>query len=146
MLPLTENMKQKTDEEDLPKTSADVLVAEDDDGIRDLVESKLGSEIGDDYKIATSKNGEQAWDYLSEHEGDPPKLVILDVMMPELDGFSVLERIRENEGFEDIQVIILTSRSREEDISRALESGADDFVAKPFSPSDLVNSVKKMLS
>jgi sigma-B regulation protein RsbU (phosphoserine phosphatase) len=71
--------------------------------------------------------------------------VILDVMMPSLDGFSVLERIRDDENLNDVKVIILTSRSREEDISRALEAGADDFVAKPFSPKDLVSNIRSML-
>jgi len=138
-------MKQKEDETDPPNNSADILVAEDDDGIRELVESKLNTDMGTDYEIVTTENGEEAWSYLSENADDPPKLIVLDVMMPELDGFSVLERIREDDSFENVNVIILTSRSREEDISRALESGADDFVAKPFSPSDLVSSVKKMI-
>jgi sigma-B regulation protein RsbU (phosphoserine phosphatase) len=66
-------------------------------------------------------------------------------MMPSLDGFSILERIREDEKLDDVQVIILTSRSREEDISRALEAGADDFVAKPFSPAELVSNIRSML-
>ncbi|MDZ7687432.1 MAG: response regulator [Halobacteriales archaeon] len=138
-------MKQKRDEVDTQTKSPNILVAEDDDGIRELVESKLDMELGRDYEIATAEDGEETWTYLTEHAEDPPKLIVLDVMMPGLDGFSVLEKIRRDDRFEDMKVIILTSRSREEDISQALESGADDFVAKPFSPNDLVKSVEELL-
>jgi len=125
--------------------TADILVAEDDEEIRRLVESKLRAELGREYEIVAKEDGEGAWEYLKEHADDPPELAVLDVMMPNLDGFSVLERIREEEGFDGVQVIILTSRSREEDVSRALEAGADDFIAKPFSPKELVSNIRRML-
>lgn len=131
---------------DVQKKTADILVAEDDDGIRQLVEDELDSGMGSDYGIVTVKDGDEAWEYLTETVDDPPELVVLDVMMPNLDGFSVLERIRETEELEDVRVIVLTSRSREEDIDRALESGADDFVAKPFSSEELLGSVRTVLS
>lgn len=121
-----------------------ILVAEDDEGVRSLVESKLSSEM-EGYKIVTAKDGDDAWEYLEENADDPPELVVLDVMMPNLDGFSVLERIRESEDFEGLPVVMLTSRSREEDITKALEAGADDFIAKPFSPDELVRNVRGVL-
>lgn len=131
---------------DVQKMTADILVAEDDDEIRQLVEEKLNSKLSGEYEVVTAKDGDETWKHLEESAEDPPELVVLDVMMPNLDGFSVLERIRDDDNFDEVQVIILTSRSREEDISRALESGADDFVAKPFSPTDLASNVKERLS
>lgn len=120
---------------------ADILVAEDDVDVRRSVAAKLGSE----FEVATVADGREAWSYLTEHEVDPPGLVVLDVMMPELDGYSVLERIRSHGSFEDLSVLMLTSRSREEDILRALDAGADDFVAKPFSAAELMGRAKRML-
>lgn len=119
----------------------EILVAEDDDDVRSVVETKLETE----FEIETARDGREAWTYLTEHEDDPPNLVVLDVMMPELDGFSVLERIRNHEDLEDVPVLMLTSRSREEDVIQALGAGADDFVAKPFSAAELMGRVKRML-
>ena len=87
--------------------------------------------------METVNDGREAWEYLEEYSDSLPKAVILDVMMPEMDGFSVLDHIRENDGMQDIQVIMLTPRSRREDIVRALEAGADDFLAsdRSFRPS-----------
>ncbi|WP_081597630.1 response regulator transcription factor [Natrinema pellirubrum] len=82
---------------------------------------------------------------MSNNSNALPKAVILDVMMPEMDGFSVLDRIRENGEMQEISVIMLTSRSREEDIVRALEAGADDFLAKPFNKSELYGRVQQTL-
>ena len=130
---------------DVQKMTADILVADDDEDIRRLVENKLRAELGREYEIVAEEDGESAWEYLKENSDDPPELAVLDVMMPNLDGFSVLERMREEEEFDGVQVVILTSRSREEDVSRALEAGADDFIAKPFSPKELVGKIRRML-
>lgn len=138
-------MWQKKDRQGSRHMSADILVAEDDKDVRSLVENKLEAELGGKYEIVTTKDGDEVWDCLEEQTDDPPEVVILDVMMPSLDGFSVLERIREEEELNDVKVLILTSRSREEDVSRALEAGADNFVAKPFSPNDLVSKIRRLL-
>jgi DNA-binding response OmpR family regulator len=118
-----------------------ILAAEDDDDVRRVVETKLGTE----FEVKTARDGREAWTHLTEHQDDPPDLVVLDVMMPDLDGFSVLERIRNHDSLEDVPVLMLTSRSREEDVLRALEAGADDFVAKPFSAAELMGRVERML-
>lgn len=117
-----------------------ILVAEDDADVRRVVEAKLGTQF--DVDMVT--NGREAWAYLTDDDNDPPDLVVLDVMMPELDGFSVLERIRNQESLRDLPVLMLTSRSREEDVLRALDAGADDFVAKPFSSAELMGRIKRM--
>jgi DNA-binding response OmpR family regulator len=120
---------------------ADVLAADDEPDIREVVQVSLGEE----FQIQTVSDGFRAWDYLETAENSIPDLVILDVMMPKMDGFSVLEHIREHNETSDIPVLMLTSRSREEDVVRALESGADDFLAKPFNKSELVGRVRQTL-
>lgn len=123
------------------KDGGEILVAEDDDDVRRAVETKLGTE----FEVETVGDGREAWTHLTEHEDDPPDLLVLDVMMPELDGFSMLERIRNHGKLVDLPVLMLTSRSREEDVLRALDAGVDDFVAKPFSAAELMGRVKRML-
>jgi len=120
---------------------AEILAADDDEDIREMIDVSLSEE----FDVETVKDGLEAWEYLEESPDSLPNAVILDVMMPEMDGFSVLDHIRENDGMQDIQVIILTSRSREEDIVRALEAGADDFLAKPFNKSELYGRVQQTL-
>ncbi|MGB9985571.1 response regulator transcription factor [Salarchaeum japonicum] len=120
---------------------AEILAADDDEDIREMIDVSLSEE----FDVETVKDGLEAWEYLEESPDSLPKAVILDVMMPEMDGFSVLDHIRENDGMQDIQVIMLTSRSREEDIVRALEAGADDFLAKPFNKSELYGRVQQTL-
>ena len=125
----------------LASMAADILAADDEVDIREMVRLSLS----DEFDVKAAENGEEAWEYLRAHQASLPKVVILDVMMPEIDGFSVLERIREHAETQDVPVIMLTSRSREEDIVRALEAGADDFLAKPFNKSELKGRVQQTL-
>lgn len=118
----------------------EILLADDDEFVRVLVSTKLR----DEYDVITTADGAEAWDRLTESE-DLPSLAILDVMMPDVDGFTLLERIRADETFADLPVVMLTSRGREEDVVQALELGADDFVTKPFSPAELHGRVTRIL-
>jgi sigma-B regulation protein RsbU (phosphoserine phosphatase) len=120
---------------------AEILAADDDEDIRELINVSLREE----FDVETVKDGREAWGCLEEYSESLPKAVILDVMMPEIDGFSLLDRIRENDEMRDMSVIMLTSRSREEDIVRALEGGADDFLAKPFNKSERYGRVQQTL-
>lgn len=117
-----------------------IVLAEDDETTREAVEFKLASRGWD---IVSFGNGRDCWEYLETNE--PPDLVVLDVMMPGLDGFSVLDRLRNREQTSEVPVVMLTSRSREEDILRALESGAYGYVAKPFSGTELMTPIDKVL-
>lgn len=121
--------------------TAHILAADDDDDIRQMVQLSLDGE----FDVTTTSDGEKAWNYLTDHTASPPDLVVLDVMMPNLDGFALLERLRAHDDLDDVPVVMLTSRSREEDVLRALEAGADDFLAKPFTRSELVGRVKRIL-
>ncbi|WP_267643225.1 response regulator transcription factor [Haloarchaeobius amylolyticus] len=119
----------------------EIVAADDDEQIRRLVAVTLG----DEFAVQTLETGQAAWDYLETRSDSPPRLVLLDVMMPELDGFSLLERIRNEEAFADVPVLMLTSRSREEDVLRALDAGADGYIAKPFDRRALVDQVRDLL-
>ena len=75
-----------------------------------------------------------------------PDLVLLDVMLPGLDGFTVAKRVREDPSLSATRIVMLTARTESEDIVRGLDSGADDYVTKPFSPSELAARVKAHLA
>ena len=122
-------------------TAAEILAADDEEGIREMVRGSLNRE----FDVKTVNDGEEVWDHLQNHPDSLPEVVILDVMMAEMDGFSVLDRIRGYDGTQDIPVVMLTARSREEDVVRALEAGADDFLAKPFDTSELNECVRRLL-
>jgi DNA-binding response OmpR family regulator len=121
----------------------EIAIADDDETIREVVEFNLTKEGWD---VVVFEDGDDCWEYLESQANEPPSLVVLDVMMPELDGISVLERVRNHESLSDLPVLMLTSRNREEDIVQTLEAGANDFVAKPFSEDELVGKVKGILN
>jgi two-component system alkaline phosphatase synthesis response regulator PhoP len=77
---------------------------------------------------------------------DLPDLIVLDVMMPQRDGFSVLQELRERDDTKDIPVILLTARAQEDDQVRGWLAGAAEYVTKPFSPTDLTESVRSVLA
>ena len=114
-----------------------ILICEDELKIRLLVEKYLKNE---GYYVFSAKNGLEGLDILEEN---PVDLAILDVMMPEYDGWSLLKRIREDYG--DMPVIMLTARDEERDKIFGFELGADDYVAKPFSVKELMARVKSLL-
>jgi two-component system KDP operon response regulator KdpE len=91
------------------------------------------------YEVRTAKDGAQA---LAEIARSKPDLVLLDVMMPDLDGFETLARIRE---VSSVPVIMLTVKGDEDDRIRGLDLGADDYVTKPFSPRELVSRIRAVL-
>ena len=107
-----------------------ILVADDDLVQRRLLERTLTAWT---YSVQTVVNGEQAWEVLSS--ATPPSLAMLDWMMPGLTGLDVCRRLRESG--RTPYVILLTSKNRTEDLVAALDSGADDFIAKPFDPAEL---------
>ena len=113
-----------------------ILIADDEDDIRNLIKISL-EENG--YTVLTAKNGKEAWDIIS---AENVHLVILDVMMPVMDGFNLLRKIRE---YSTLPVIFLTARAEEMDKVLGLGLGADDYLAKPFSIAELVARVGAQL-
>ncbi len=104
-----------------------ILVTDDEEQMRDLLVSNLEKE---GYETVTASNGLEAIERLKE---ETFHLVLLDVMMPELDGLTACMRIRE---FSNVPIILLTARSEELDRIHGLKIGADDYITKPFSPRD----------
>lgn len=94
------------------------------------------------FEVAVARNGREALEAL---EGSPPDLLLLDVMMPEFDGYEVCERIRARPEWSGTKIVMLTARGREVERERGLSLGADAYVTKPFSTRDLVEQVKRML-
>ncbi len=109
-----------------------VLIADDDPTSRLLLESLL-KKWG--YEVTVARDGTEAWQILCRT--DHPLLVILDWMMPGIEGPEIVGRLRQSEGSSPHYVIIITSNDNEDAIVHALNAGADDFVAKPFNPSEL---------
>jgi DNA-binding response OmpR family regulator len=113
-----------------------VLVVDDDDDIRLLLEELLR---GAGYSVETAQDGRAALRVFHEHRCD---LVVLDLSMPELDGFETLERLRD---VSDAPVILLTARTGEIDKVRGFRAGADDYVVKPFGRQELLARIEALL-
>lgn len=109
-----------------------VLIAEDDEASRLVLTANL-KQWG--YEVQVATNGQEALDQLEQP--DPPMLVILDWMMPVLDGVEVCRRVRANPALKSAYLILLTAKSTEENIVQGLEAGANDYVAKPFKRREL---------
>ena len=129
------------DADDAVDEPSHVLLLEDDDSLRRLLTHKLES-CG--YETTALADGRECWSVLTAEE--TPDLVLLDVMVPGLDGFRLLGRIRNDDRLADVPIIVLTARSREEDVLKGFDLGADDYVTKPFSPAALVARVRRLLS
>lgn len=120
--------------------SSKILVVDDDEPIRQLVAHRLENA---DYTVRTCKDGREAADLLES--GYVPQLAIFDVMMPRLDGTRLLRMVRSGElpVSEDLPIIVLTSRGREEHVLEGFESGADDYVTKPFRGNELLARIRR---
>lgn len=115
-----------------------IIIADDEVRIRKLVGDFL-RQAG--YNVIEAQDGDEAYELFTKHK-DSLSLIILDIMMPGLNGWEVTKKIRETS---NLPVIILTARSEEFDELMGYESGADDYVTKPFSPSILVKRVEALL-
>jgi DNA-binding response OmpR family regulator len=113
-----------------------ILVVDDEPRYLALVQINLETA---GYKVITAMDGQQAVDAVANHK---PDIVLLDVMMPVMDGFTACERIRE---FSSIPIIILTAKGEERDRVRGLDAGADDYIVKPFSAQELLARVRAVL-
>ena len=117
-------------------TGMRVLVVDDEGRMIDFIRMNLQLE---GFVVLEARNGVEALEMVRKHI---PDLIILDIMMPQLDGFATLSMLRE---FSNVPVIMLTAKGEEEDKVRGLELGADDYVTKPFGARELVSRVKAVL-
>ena len=122
-----------------PASRPTVLVVEDEPALLALLRYNLESE---GYRVLEAKNGEEGLTLIRESK---PDLVLLDWMLPFLSGIEVCRQMRRLPDLKSIAVIMLTAKSEEADKLRGLEVGADDYVTKPFSPSELMARVKAVL-
>ena len=119
---------------------ARILVAEDDPNSRKLLDFRLKS-VG--HEVIFAVDGGEALEMVTKEK---PELVLLDVIMPVMNGFQVLRKLKSQEETKDIPVIMLTSKAQEKDIVSGLEVGAVDYVTKPFSFAELIARLNHALS
>ncbi|MDA0243149.1 MAG: response regulator transcription factor [Chloroflexi bacterium] len=115
-----------------------ILIVDDEPAVVEVVGLYLRRE---GYEVATAANGREALHFIHTQR---PTLIVLDLMLPEVDGLEIIRRLREIEG-EDIPVVVLSARRQETDRIYGLELGADDYLTKPFSPAELVARVRAVL-
>ncbi|MDA3955818.1 response regulator transcription factor [Oceanispirochaeta sp.] len=118
---------------------AKLLIIEDEADIRELISFNLEM---NGYEVQKARDGEEGLDLAKKSDYD---LIILDLMLPGMDGLKVCSQLRKDANKKDIPIIMLTAKSEDEDIIKGLESGADDYITKPFSPRILVARVKSAL-
>jgi len=113
-----------------------ILVVEDDRDISELITYNLERE---GYEIACLYDGSQVVDFVTQRK---PELIILDLMLPEVDGIEICRALKSDTGTKHIPIVMLTAKSEEADVVVGLQMGADDYISKPFSPKVLVARIK----
>ena len=115
-----------------------ILACDDEKNILRLVQVNL-ERAG--YQVVTASDGKEALQKVAQER---PDLVVLDIMMPYMDGFEVLQNMRRNRATRDIPVIMLTAKSQDADVFRGWQSGVDCYLTKPFTPVELVSFVNRI--
>ena len=123
---------------DIPCGDYSILIVEDNEDLLGLM-SQL---IGQYYKVYTAKNGEQALNIIHRESLD---LVVSDVMMPKMDGIELTRRIKQSDDYAQLPVLLLTAKTRDEDRDKAYETGADEYMTKPFKLHDLLLRVRNII-
>lgn len=118
---------------------AKVLVVDDEPNIVQTLQDRLEM---NEYCVITAANGR---DGLEKAIGEKPDIILLDVIMPVMDGHEMLEHLRKTEEGRDIPVIMLTARSQNNDIARAMACGIEDYIVKPFDLSELLEKIESIL-
>ena len=126
--------------ETLPEPAEPMAVVVEDDQIIVTLLEHLLSRRGFNVRIA--KDGREATDLIDTLP--PPALVLLDVMLPYLDGFELIKKIREHATWNQVPIIMLTAKSQEQNIVRALDYGANDYLIKPFRPEELLARIRRV--
>jgi two-component system alkaline phosphatase synthesis response regulator PhoP len=123
----------------MKKSDITILVVDDDPDILEILSYNLNAE---GYKVVVAENGVEA---LKKAKKKKPHLVILDVMMPEMDGIEACEQIRNTKGLEDTLITFLTARGEDYSQVAGFDAGADDYITKPVKPKVLMSKVKALL-
>ena len=120
-------------------TKERILIVDDEEDILELIRYNLDKE---GFDVVCAENGEKCLDLVASHS---PELIVLDLMLPGIDGLDVCKKLKNNPKTQFIPIIMLTAKSTESDIVVGLELGADDYVIKPFSPRVLIARIKSVL-
>jgi DNA-binding response OmpR family regulator len=116
-----------------------IFAIDDESSIRFIIENTFKK----DFEIETFHNGEQA--LVAMQTGDIPDLIICDIEMPTMDGFEFIKQIRASGFFDDIPLLMLSGKESSDDRIKCFETGADDYIIKPFNPKELLARVKRRL-
>ncbi|MFH1457481.1 MAG: response regulator [Patescibacteria group bacterium] len=123
------------------KTIAKILLIEDDEFLASMYRAKLEIE---NYEVVIATNGEAG---LHMAEEKNPDLILLDIVLPKMNGFKVLKHLKTNKNLKKIPVILLTNLGQKEDVEKGLKLGADEYLIKAhFLPSEVISKINKMLS
>jgi CheY-like chemotaxis protein len=118
-----------------------VMIVEDDSFVMDIYQTKISKE---GFDVITAENGAEAIKKLEE--GEKPDLILLDIIMPYMDGLTVLKKIKEKEDLKKIPVVLLTNLSQKEEIQQGFDLGAEDYLIKShFTPSEVMEKIGKYL-
>ncbi len=121
------------------KEQISALVIEDEPHVRKILEYNLPK---DGFEVLSAGSGEDGIEAARRYK---PDVILLDWMMPGMDGMQALSRLKENEQTRDIPVFMLTARNMEDNLSKAFEKGAADYIVKPFDPRELGQRIRRML-
>jgi len=116
-----------------------ILVVDDEPNIVQTLQDRLEM---NEYQVVTAGNGREG---LEKVEQEKPDVILLDVIMPIMDGHEMLEMLRKQPGGRDVSVIMLTARSQTQDIARANACGIDDYIVKPFDLSELLEKIESVV-
>ena len=117
-----------------------ILVVEDDEKIAFLLNFILTRQ---NYKVVKQEDGQKASEWIATN--DAPSLVLLDIMLPYKDGYALLSEMRANPKWKDVPVLMLTAKAQGDEITRAFDQGANDYLIKPFQPDELLARIKRFL-
>lgn len=117
-----------------------ILLVDDEPGVRESVQAYL--EYSGDFEVKVASNANQAWELI---EKDIPDLIISDLMMPQVDGYQFLHKLREHPRYKAIPVVFLTARGMTSDRIQGYQAGCDAYLSKPFDPEELEAIVKNLL-
>ena len=127
---------------DEPGTARTILVVEDDEHIGDLLKFLFERQ---GFEVEVRTDGRAALAYIAA-SARRPCLILLDVMLPFVDGFELVKAVRARAGWDGVPVLMLTAKASEADIARGLAAGATDYLLKPFQPNELMARVRRYLA
>lgn len=120
---------------------ATALVVDDDEDIAYLLQHML---LRDGFIVKSASNGRDALEHIKQAK--PVDIVILDLMLPYVDGFELITCIREDSSWKHVPVLVISGKVTESDVVRALENGANDYVTKPYKPRELIARIRRQIS